>query len=361
MHQLKYPIEVTRTEKNEYCIKVIDYPQCTHIADDYDIAYEKTREQLEDITWQDTYKKKLLQPSQLAEIIKSNSRNTFHTYIKIANRYNDLPEILYYYLPVSEILFKMVTDPYIWFSELKNFNDPFEFPEVFNKVWTPGEEWKEFEYAFGMFKDKWHLFKNYSSAQEAFLHLRATATKTLDEILNLKISTLEETMKKSRVACFSRNFNNVLMWSHYSNKHSGVVLGYNCNDLLDKKEKIVGSDIDYRIKKRKLDAGNYAGPIEKTLESDYTAIKLFTKHPSWSYEEEFRLLSHNDKNGEHSISKNSIKEIYFGCKMDISTKKSLLALLKGLNLKIDIYEMIKEDNFKLQRKILEVQKTRTLY
>jgi len=45
-----------------------------------------------------------------------------------------------------------------------------------------------------------------------------------------------QSLEKYGVLCFSRSWNNVLMWSHYADRHKGICLGF---DVLDERTRRV--------------------------------------------------------------------------------------------------------------------------
>jgi len=353
-HLLHYPVKVKIDEQNKYFISSIDYPCCYASYQNLQQALDSVRVKLEDRTWIDSSDNKVISPSKIINIEKESGY--FYTEVSVIKRYNAIPSILYYYLPVSEILMKMLTNPYIWFSDPKFFNDPFELPDVFEKSWKPAEEWKDFEYAYKTLSNKLDILKGFKSAQDAFIALKFKKQDILEKVLSLKINSLEKTVNNSRLACFSRYFDNILMWSHYSNKHTGVVIGYNYQSVQDCGGKIAGSDVDYRIHPNKLRTGEYAGEIHEILESEYSTRKLFTKHPSWAYEQEYRLLTTESNGGRFSIPKKCICELYLGCNIDEDIKNALLNIVNDLD--IDIYDMVKTSNTDLIRQKVVKQKTR---
>jgi hypothetical protein len=81
--------------------------------------------------------------------------------------------------------------------------------------------------------------------------------------------------------CFSRNWDNLLLWSHYGASHTGVCLGFDIPD--DDPKNRYGTDVLYQpnlIQIRHPDDVNFD-----------LAERLFrTKHESWSYEQEVRLF-----------------------------------------------------------------------
>ena len=69
--------------------------------------------------------------------------------------------------------------------------------------------------------------------------------------------------------CFSMNWQNPVMWSHYADKHKGLCLGFDMPDYLLKKVNYVQSRF----------------PKEKELDEDFMLKLLFTKFIHWGYEE----------------------------------------------------------------------------
>jgi len=81
--------------------------------------------------------------------------------------------------------------------------------------------------------------------------------------------------------CFSRNWDNLLLWSHYAAKHTGLCLGFDIPDHSSGAS--VYMDVLYQPNLLKIrDA--------KDLNLDFAYRSLCTKHESWSYEQEVRIL-----------------------------------------------------------------------
>ena len=72
--------------------------------------------------------------------------------------------------------------------------------------------------------------------------------------------------------CFSRDWHNPVLWSHYSHKHQGICLGFDVDDQCVKA-------VNYVVKRTPLQIP----PTEETMHQ-----LLFTKHRDWSYEDEWR-------------------------------------------------------------------------
>jgi hypothetical protein len=92
-------------------------------------------------------------------------------------------------------------------------------------------------------------------------------------------NTKRDIVERHGVLCFSRSWNNILMWSHYGDRHRGICLGFDVNDEHTREVAYVG-DI--------LIVGNLNdGPREerrRILDCLYGA-----KYEGWSYEREVRV------------------------------------------------------------------------
>ena len=81
--------------------------------------------------------------------------------------------------------------------------------------------------------------------------------------------------------CFSRNWDNLLLWSHYAASHTGLCLGFDIPD--DSSGTSFDMDVLYQPNLLKI-------PDVNDIKFDLANRLLRTKHESWSYEQEVRLF-----------------------------------------------------------------------
>ena len=124
---------------------------------------------------------------------------------------------------------------------------------------------------------------------------------------------------------------NLLMWSHYADEHSGYCVKYKLSkhfikqDENDSFEHMFLKPIIYRKDEEKVDISELT-----TINTD---LAFATKHESWKYEKEVRLIVYNPNKEESfygiPLDKDScIEAIYFGCKCypkTINTIKNLFS------------------------------------
>lgn len=110
-----------------------------------------------------------------------------------------------------------------------------------------------------------------------------TSQKALDK-------TERYAVENHAALCFSRSWNNILMWSHYGERHKGICLGFDVPDENAQEVKyvqdvlVVGNLDDVSVEERR-----------KILHRLY-----WTKYGGWSYEEEVRLNATRDEMDEET-------------------------------------------------------------
>lgn len=182
-------------------------------------------------------------------------------------------------------------------SPSKNMNDPFD--SIIN-LWGSEDQLKE------TCKERKHI-KNLSRSFDYF-RIRSFCNGETEEALG-----------------------NLLMWSHYADEHRGYCIKYKLSkhfikqDVNDSFEHMFLKPIIYRKDEEKVDISELT-----TINTD---LAFATKHESWKYEKEVRLIVYNPNKEESyygiPLDKDScIEAIYFGCKCEpkiINTIKNLFS------------------------------------
>ena len=92
---------------------------------------------------------------------------------------------------------------------------------------------------------------------------------------------LKEEMNQTIGAlCFSRNWNNPVLWSHYGDRHRGLCLGF---DLLDE----WAFEVSYQGERLK---GEVESELPKKDHETFGHKLLLTKYEHWRYEDEVRMI-----------------------------------------------------------------------
>lgn len=145
--------------------------------------------------------------------------------------------------------------------------------------------------------------------------------KNPEKLIEIVEGAKNKSIKSKGVLSLSEKFDNILMWSHYSQYHEGVVFGLKMESDLD--FFLMPVKIEY---KDSYDELNYlANPEKSTIDT------LKIKSSQWSYESEFRV--YKNKSGLYRINAKAIEEIYFGIKTTQEEVDEIRGICskKGLN------------------------------
>lgn len=181
------------------------------------------------------------------------------------------------------------------------------------------------------------------------------------EFLSAQAATnLENMRNEAWISCFSKRFNNPLMWGYYTN-HKGVCIGLN-RDFLARYINAglgliaigYGVEVEYRDLLPRPDYFN--APL------DVFKYQLCTKGIQWSHEEEVRFaiidpsvnfvsykLNREPEKGEvldwkevrfyPKIGVECFHSIYLGCKIPYKEKMEILQVVKKKYPKMAVYQM----------------------
>ena len=146
---------------------------------------------------------------------------------------------------------------------------------------------------------------------------------TTDPLLrSLVDANVQNFRGKLGILCFSRNWDNLLMWSHYGDKHAGLCMGFDIPDGPPGD----GYDLDV----------NYQPNVIQAKASDVNPElvlrMLHTKHESWSYEQEVRFFAKlddpSDADGRSwfTFGPNlELREVIIGSQCDPAVSKAIVA------------------------------------
>lgn len=159
-----------------------------------------------------------------------------------------------------------------------------------------------------------------------------------------------EAKKNIWICCFSRTHSNIIMWSHYAEKHNGFCIGFDKSGLQEHFYKM--SPVIYCKDLQKRD---YFINTEAALQNI-----VFTKAIDWSYEEEERIyipktaivkIIQSDENNEgiSNFPGELIKKIFIGVNNEYSKDKLMEKLEKKGLCNIEVHKMkLKTSSFDLE-------------
>lgn len=215
---------------------------------------------------------------------------------------------LYRYRPINPNEIDALEEGYLWFSSADDLNDPFEGCIKLKEV----EQDTTMEISLNF-----NIRVNGGAPKEE---------RKIFEIPNLIHQSndyykrvFQSMLAQTKVCCFSKSKTNKLMWSHYADKHRGMVMEYD-----------ISFDINlFRfalpvIYNEKLPEINFMTQQNKSIKS-----VLKNKSHDWNYEQEVRLINDNPAGTPNRIRINleSLRSVIFGhrtSKEDIEKVKTAL-------------------------------------
>lgn len=259
--------------------------------------------------------------------------------------YGSIPITTYKYLDINSCYTRCsLKGRYAYFSNPTEFNDPFD---------------RVIPIAYHLLGENDELFINYFSAKLKRADPLASSERISQQVSKLlKDSRSSDDMKelfmniaaKSRqyldelvssiaVYCTSLEKDNILLWSHYADKHTGICLGINTYELLTTL-KCAGGMVKY---------GQY--PIinpfdeydEAEAEKNYELMFL-SKGEFWNYECEYRFSIFECSDRKQYFG-SCIESLILGSGISPQNREYAIRTCKAINPEIEIFEAKKKDFF----------------
>lgn len=267
--------------------------------------------------------------------------------------------ILYKYYPCNEYTFRALSELGFWCSPASNMNDPFDC------LWQLDTKFDELERTSLVTRltDFMVGFKTPKIQEQIVDEVsRSFAEINLDDqeiqkIINEACSNPNNLVKNltDRVSlhrnatikefCFcslSKDYTNILMWSHYANSHKGIVVGVEFEDFyIDRKISI--QKVRYSNKLPPFNISKYSkaesfnnARLQMSLIFSYLSHKTL----NWKYEKEYRIWYRNQPS-YFKYDQSQLKSVYFGYKCPEETKTLVKSILRGHGVSDEIYNDIK--------------------
>ncbi|MBL4754081.1 MAG: DUF2971 domain-containing protein [Flavobacteriales bacterium] len=165
----------------------------------------------------------------------------------------------------------------------------------------------------------------------------SVVTEILDspeEFRKMYRQIIKAKIKRSGVTCFSKSYENTLMWSHYANKHQGVCLEFNSELDIDNILKTQQVGIFVNVDYEPVDKINYnENKVDAT-------VQLFShKSADWKYEEEVRLVVINQKDTVQ-FTKEFLTGVIFGCRMEAEQIDELKEVIEQMGYSVSLKDAL---------------------
>lgn len=158
------------------------------------------------------------------------------------------------------------------------------------------------------------------------------------------------------VFCVTETNDNLLMWSHYANEHTGVVFKIKC---IEEKQSLLCGALKVKYEDRYPiygTANDWKNLISSGLIRDRNKLYndlILTKSSDWRYEKEWRMVFPRPEDGGKKFvllcfHPEEIESIFLGCRISEENKIDLMALVKNQYPWVKVFQARKsETEFRL--------------
>ena len=282
-----------------------------------------------------------------------------------------IPKFLYKYRKCSDRAIENHRDNLVWCGTLDNYNDPYEgyttvqflpiYKEFLNSATS--EHYKE--------------IINQLNSEEEITEFAASELKLPSEEISKQIleqKKIQEEKHKSfrdkhrqctAICSFAEEYDNRLMWSHYTDNHTGFCIGYETKQMKKFLYKVKYKNEIFDISNDIIKIMTHPGDSTFNHKKIKPNQMVIQKDNVWKYEKEWRLINPiskdiiNDFEFNNKMIKNkgytynlTPSKLYLGTRISKENKLKLIRIAKAQNLTVNQMSM-DETSYKLIPKIIE--------
>lgn len=197
---------------------------------------------------------------------------------------------------------KILIDGDLFLSSYKNFNDPFDVCPAYQT--SLDDE----QIRLNLIRI---LNENKIPLSELRIDIDSIINKYKEKnVIENLINEIQNSTQLTGIFCFTREYENTLMWSHYAGSHTGICIKFNLINQIELAQRIF--PIEYTNQRPKLNL------FQKQDFESYKKMFL-TKSEDWQYENEWRLTLPNYANQTIPLNENVLEEILIGAKASEKT------------------------------------------
>jgi len=235
-----------------------------------------------------------------------------------------VPPRLYKYQSFSELTLTSLKTQSIYFGSPAKFNDPYDcsmIPRIAKQSPKKLEKFRSNQLR------RTDIGLKARKELEGIEHekIAAILEKTALDVFESQISQFQ---KSSGVSCFSETKNNLLMWSHYGGKGTGICLEFDTTfEPFTKKRKVY-----YSNKPPQID------PVKLLCTDNFDSVLdvYTTKSNHWSYEREWRVI-HKEAGTNFTYEPEALVGIYFGTEISFASLEIVCLIVQGQNPNVKFY------------------------
>ena len=229
---------------------------------------------------------------------------------------SELPDNLYKYLSLNpedncsvEKLRDTIVNSCLWLSPPTHFNDPFDMTLHLELERDPIKLRETMKSGFKRF--------NPEAGYKARAEFVEKHMANLDGFKQHVHERYREKIESAGVCCLSRDPENILMWSHYAEKHTGFAMQFS-----------VVQDVHVFARSLPVEySQDYPVVLWPSDSEELNKKIILGKHDGWKYEQEFRIIHNSGSNTLLPFRPEALTGIYIGCRTPAESFAKLQELL----------------------------------
>lgn len=248
---------------------------------------------------------------------------------------NEAPRYIYKYMSLESFI-ELITQHTLYFAIPTTYNDPFDTKMDIICEGSLDEV-----------KSYWAKQKNSDGQEYNNGQINKIMELSDSQFRKLTSEAFAGLISEFRVCCFSQLFDNILMWSHYSDMHKGVCVKF------DRTKDALFSDATPIFYKEQVPKYNL---IDGTLNDIRRGI--YTKSKDWEYEREIRIIRHTLQGIGYKVSfrKKALCEVILGCRFPEHKKLAVQAITKKYGYHIALSQMDASiEEYKLIKRPIDIK------
>jgi len=227
--------------------------------------------------------------------------------------------------------FDIIKNQKLFFPSPSKFNDPFECRPHFS---FEASESEVEEYCDGLCRRMLPNLSEIQRKEKIAILVRNFKDNPLAVTEHMAMDA-QKTAETCGVLCLAESSSNLLMWAHYADSHRGICLGFDASDT----NPFFG---------RALKVNNYSQTyptvnLFRDSRDSYQEKITHTKSDHWEYEQEWRIIDHEQGIGVQEFSPSDLKEVIFGLDTKQSDIEEIVNLLSETQQRPKLFQAKRHD------------------
>jgi hypothetical protein len=237
----------------------------------------------------------------------------------------------------SQFVERLLLNSELYFPRPKEFNDPFDCCPASSFSYSTQDELAT--YICGLYRRQKPHLSRAERRRQVSIDCKKLLRKSKHERDQIIKSVIEESVNSAGVLSLSTKHNNILMWSHYADSHRGVCFRFKASSttpFFGRAQPVIYQS-----------ARPVLNPIRDNSDTQVDAA-LLTKAELWSYEDEWRIVEHDQGPGVHNFPAELLDAVILGACISSEDRQKLLKWIALRKQKMEVLTArIDSDEFRL--------------